>query len=174
MSDTLGGVTRGEVFSTERLVFEPFDAELARAIVDGDRSDDWAEDFPFDGDVVVAEMILAAESHVDAPTRDRPWGLWVIRLRVIDQDEVGSLIGGVGFRSAPRDGRVEIGYGLVPSARCFGFATEAVEAMCQASELLGVRVWAETESGNLASERVLVRCGFTRTSRTDELSVWSR
>jgi RimJ/RimL family protein N-acetyltransferase len=155
------------------LVFEPFAAELARAIVDGDRSDDWAEDFPFEGEVVVAGLILAAESHVEPPTRDRPWGFWVIRRRAVDEGVVGALIGGVGFKSAPRDGRAEIGYGLVPSARGFGFASEAVEAMCQASEQLGVRVWAETELGNIASERVLVRCGFTRTSRADEISIWS-
>ena len=162
------------VFSTERSIFEPFGAELARAVVDGEQSDDWAEDFPFEGDVVVAGLILAPESHVDPPTNDRPWGFWVIRRRVIDGDGSGALIGGVGFKGEPRDGWAEIGYGLVPSARGAGFAIEAVEAMCQASERLGIRVWAETEPGNIASERVLSRCGFTRTSLTDEISTWRR
>lgn len=65
--------------------------------------------------------------------------------------------------------------GFLTSSACgAGLATEAVNALCTVSERLGTRVWAGTESGNIASERVLVRCGFTRSSRTDRFSTWRR
>lgn len=168
------GVARGNVLSTERLVLEPFDRALARDVVDGYQSDDWAEGFPTDGDIVVAGLILASDADVDPATPERPWGFWIIRRRVAEGDEIGAVIGGVGFMSAPKDGWVEIGYGLAPSARGAGLATEAVGAMCRVSERLGIRVWAGTESGNIPSEEVLVRCGFAPTSRTDLLSTWRR
>lgn len=164
-------VTREGALPTERLVLEPFDRAFAQAVVDGNRSADWAEGFPTDGDVVVAELILAADADVDPPTPANPWGFWIIRRRAA---EGGPVIGGVGFLRAPQEGWAEIGYGLVLSARGAGLATEALEAMCRVSERLGIRVSAGTESGNIASERVLARCGFTRSSRTGPLSTWRR
>ena len=54
----------------------------------------------------------------------RPFGYYRIT-RLAD----GRAIGGLGFKSQPDGGCVEIGYGLAPSARGDGYAAEAVIAL---------------------------------------------
>lgn len=41
----------------------------------------------------------------------------------------GQAVGGIGFKGQPQGGCVEIGYGLVPSARGHGYAAEALVAL---------------------------------------------
>ena len=41
----------------------------------------------------------------------------------------GKAIGGIGFKGQPNNGCVEVGYGLVPSARGNGYAAEALAAL---------------------------------------------
>jgi ribosomal-protein-alanine N-acetyltransferase len=87
----------------------------------------------------------------------------------------GQLIGDIGFKSFPdEEGRVEIGYSLVPAARGHGYATEAVRAMVAwALKQPGVRqVIAETEAWNEPSMRVLERAGFRQVGPRDGLVDW--
>ena len=74
-----------------------------------------------------------------------------------------SVIGSADFKGTPGDqGQVEIGYGLGKEFEHCGYMTEAVAAMCDwALSQQGVQhVIAETEAENLASQRILQRCGF--------------
>ena len=58
---------------------------------------------------------------------------------------------------------VEIGYFVLPQARRRGFATAIARACAEHAFTLGVeRVAAYVNVGNIASERVLERAGFTR------------
>jgi len=60
-------------------------------------------------------------------------------------------------------GIIEIGYWLYPRARGHGIATKVARALAEYAFTLGVqRVTAYVSVGNLASERVLERAGFTR------------
>lgn len=108
------------------------------------------------------------------------------------QDELGftfavvtraspEAVGQVGIHSPPDDtGAVEIGYGLSPSARGQGYATEAVGALVQhlhGQENIST-VTARTAHGNRASERVLEKLGFVQTgvgwSREEgDLTLWA-
>lgn len=85
----------------------------------------------------------------------------------------GGFCGAVGFRCD--DGRVELGYMLLPRVWGRGYAREAVFAArdAWAADYAGVRsattnkhgdgvIWADTHHENEASRRVLVRCGFTK------------
>ena len=54
----------------------------------------------------------------------RPFGHYRIT-RTAD----GKAIGGIGFKGQPEDGRIEVGYGLAPSARGNGYAAEALAAL---------------------------------------------
>lgn len=86
------------------------------------------------------------------------------------------IVGAADFKAPPNAaGRVELGYGLGPAHRGQGYMTEAVEAMARwALAQPGVRaVTAETDPGNLASQRLLARCGFERVSRGETLW-WER
>lgn len=82
-------------------------------------------------------------------------------------------VGSMGTTGGPDEhGTVEIGYGLIPSARGRGLMTEAVRAMLDELRGVGVkRVVAHTEPANLPSHRVLERCGFTR--GPDRAHMWS-
>ena len=84
---------------------------------------------------------------------------WLVSLS--DGSEVGDLC----FKGFEPPNAVEIGYGILPQFQGRGYATEAVAAMCRwAFEQDSVTaVEAEVESGNLASLRVIEKCGFVPT-----------
>ncbi len=86
------------------------------------------------------------------------------------------IIGGCGFKDAPKDGRVEIGYGVSPGNRGQGAATAAVGLLLQLAFGTGVReVFAEVAPDNLASAKVVRKLGFvnigTRVDEEDQLVV---
>ena len=94
----------------------------------------------------------------------------------------GEVTGLCGYKRCPAaDGVVEIGYGIAPSRRRRGLATDAVAAMIEHAGADGriTRLTAETAIDNLASQRVLTKNGFASTGgRTDPedgpLVLWSR
>jgi RimJ/RimL family protein N-acetyltransferase len=71
-------------------------------------------------------------------------------------------VGDIGFHRPPKDGDVEIGFGMVESARGQGYATEAARALTQwAFAQPGVRrVVARTTADNAGALGVLRRLGF--------------
>ncbi len=126
---------------------------------------DAAAGYPTLGDLVMARLVV--DGHLEAGE----WGPWQVR-----ELATGLLIGGVGFKGWPSDdGIVEIGYGLVESARGRGLATEAVQALVTHAFARGVSaVIAETDVDNSASAGVLRRCGFTETERSESALWWQR
>jgi ribosomal-protein-alanine N-acetyltransferase len=80
------------------------------------------------------------------------------------------IIGGCGFKDAPKDGRVEIGYGVAPGSRGQGAATAAVGLLLQRAFGSGVReVFAEVTPENRASAKVVRKLGFVSTgTRVDK------
>ncbi|MGL4511783.1 MAG: GNAT family N-acetyltransferase [Lacipirellulaceae bacterium] len=77
-----------------------------------------------------------------------------------------TLVGSGGFRGPPLDeGAVEVGYGMLDPYRGLGYATEGVSLLVDhAFRQPTVRlVFAECEQGNVASQRVLIKCGFVLT-----------
>lgn len=142
---------------TQRLVLHPVDvAEGARITARRPGDDDrWAADFPFDGDVIGATAYLRATAEHG---EQRPFGFYRIT-RAAD----GQAIGGIGFKGQPRDGSVEVGFGLAPSARGNGYAAEALIALLIVAADHGLdRAVADTDRGNIASQRTLERAGFRR------------
>ncbi|HET7900463.1 MAG TPA: GNAT family N-acetyltransferase [Candidatus Nanopelagicales bacterium] len=142
------------LLETERLVLRTLTADEAAAIRSGDRTGRaWADDYPSDGDAVVAAVIGEAGEHYD---ESAPLGV----LQVLRRD-TGLAVGGIGFLHAVEDGEAEVGYGLAESAHGQGYATEALVAVLGLAREHGVeRVVALTDLDNLASQRVLQRCRF--------------
>jgi len=146
---------------TARLVLHAIDVAEAERIVArrAGPADDWADDFPFEGDVGAVGGFLRATA---ARGEQRPFGYYRITRR-----SDGRAVGGIGFKGRPDGGCVEIGYGLAPSARGHGYAAEAVIALLSVAADQGLsRVIADTALDNIASQRTLVRSGF-RLVRTD-------
>jgi RimJ/RimL family protein N-acetyltransferase len=133
---------------SERLRLDTMTRTDAAAIASDDRDPRaWAPDFPTEGDRLVAALILEAGDDYD---ETEPLGPLLVRR--LDTDEV---VGG-------------IGYGLAPTARGHGLATEAVRVVLRHAFGHGVRtVIALTTADNLPSHRVLERCGFARDGEVD-------
>lgn len=94
----------------------------------------------------------------------RPFGQYRVS-RLAD----GRAVGGVGFKGQPEGGCVAIGCGLSESARCHGYAAEAVAAVLTIAADYGLsKVVADTTLDNIASQRTLIRAGFRLISADDE------
>lgn len=85
------------------------------------------------------------------------WSAWII----IDHE--GVVVGDIGFKGPPDfSGTVEIGYQVLPTYHCRGYATESVHLLCDFAFLKGVeKIEAEVLKTNEASLRVLEICGFS-------------
>jgi RimJ/RimL family protein N-acetyltransferase len=149
---------------TSRLQLHAIDVAEAERIVAlrAGPADTWADDFPFEGDVgAVGNFLHATATHGE----QRPFGYYRIT-RLSD----GRAIGGLGFKGQPDGSCIEIGYGLAPSARGHGYATEAVIALLTVAADHGLsRVIADTTVDNIASQRTLIRAGFLLVSADAEL-----
>jgi RimJ/RimL family protein N-acetyltransferase len=152
------------VIITRRLELHPFTVEVASAIVAGDSTGQrWAPGFPREDDRDAAEMFLRAPSA--------EFGSFEIH-----SGETKEAIGTIGFFGPPTsDGTVMIGYGLVDQAHGFGYATEALGALVayawarpEVSAII-----ADPDLDNIASQRVLEKCGFSRTSQTDMSALYT-
>ena len=91
-----------------------------------------------------------------------PWIPYtVIDDRTVDDWEV---VGGAGFHSPPQGGVVVIGYGIAESRQGRGIATSAVRQLIDKARVAegAHRIDATTALDNVASQRVLAKCGFTR------------
>jgi len=88
----------------------------------------------------------------------------------------GLAVGGLGFFGPPDEaGAVEVGYGLVESARGVGLATEALlAALSTAAEHRALSASADTEIANLASRRVLEKAGFAESRRDGNTAYFTR
>lgn len=85
-------------------------------------------------------------------------GWWASYL--VSLDEV--VVGTVGLKGKPRDGEVEIGYGLVPSAFGMGYATTVVRAIVDEARRrpdIG-RIVARVDPAAPAAVAVVHRAGF--------------
>ncbi|WP_406012213.1 GNAT family N-acetyltransferase [Streptomyces sp. NBC_00984] len=141
---------------TPRLLLHPMNASDAlhvRAGTPGDGAH-WAPGYPSPGEKAAAERFLDTCARTGDPS---PFGSYEIRRR-----EDGRVIGGMGFHGAPdENGNVTIGYGLVPSARGMGYASEALRALLRFAREQGVsRVHGDADLDNIASQRVMEAVGM--------------
>ena len=102
-----------------------------------------------------SEMLEGCLSH---PDQWDWYAIWMIELKD------GAHIGELCFKGVSEEGVAEIGYGIVDDYQGCGYATEAVVALTKwALSQAGIsRVEGEAEEDNVASIRVLEKCGFTR------------
>ncbi|MFF5157912.1 GNAT family N-acetyltransferase [Streptomyces sp. NPDC000348] len=138
---------------TKRLVLRPWTMSEAAAVLDGTRSSHWADDFPADGDRVVAGLF-----------GQYPEWLGTYGHRLIIERDSGLVVGSIGLFWPPGEGVLEIGYGIVASRRGRGYAPEATRALAEfALTAPDVHtVSASVELPNPSSIRVLDKAGFHR------------
>ncbi len=149
---------------TARLDLHAVDEAEARRLRDAapGAGDLWADGYPFGGDLAALGALLRA---TERDGEQRPFGYHQIRVRAD-----GRAVGGVGFKGQPVEGVVEIGYGLVESARGRGYAAEAVQQLMKIARAAGVTtIRADTELDNVASSVTLQRAGFRQVGADAEL-----
>ena len=104
----------------------------------------------------------ALEATRDAAVADPAGVVWGARLYVLE--DPATLVGWGGFKSAPRDGTVEIGYEIAPGLRDRGLATAGVRMLLDeawaCADVTSVIALTLPEPG--PSVRVLEKTGFTR------------
>jgi len=121
------------------------------------------------------EEVLARIALLSPSDRAEVSDEWLARIRAMStadpwthsfsaMDPVnGAVIGGCAFKGPPdREGVVEVAYWIDPVHQRRGYATEASQALIAfafGSGLVRV-IRAHTKPGNIASERVLAKCGF--------------
>ena len=140
------------------IVLRPATVAHIEALIAGD--DVFADKFG----LRVIPGYLAFPEALDPMRKDLAEGLdpnWSSHL-IIDPD-AGELVGIGGFKGAPVDGKVEIGYGVAPERQGRGYATAAARWLIDTAFARGVEVVvAHTLAEMNASTTVLQRCGMTK------------
>ena len=92
------------------------------------------------------------------------YAIWMI------EKKDGTHVGECCFKGISPDGSTEIGYGISEEYQGRGYATEAVNAIVEwvLQQHRVLSVVAEAEADNLASIRVLQKCGFLPTGEIGE------
>lgn len=153
---------------TTRLLLVNLAPEFAD-LINGNRDNKvWVSDYPTDGDVLIARL---QQEVTDLPRDDLP-SIFQVRLR-----STGEAIGGIGFKAHHCEGNldgVEIGYSIANSQQGRGFATEAIAGVIQLAQQRGFRnLLAETDVGNIASQKALQANGFNEFQQSEQ-GIWWR
>jgi RimJ/RimL family protein N-acetyltransferase len=150
---------------TARLVLHPMSVIEAERVVAAEPDDGarWALGYPAEGDVAGAREFLRTCANTGDP---QPFGAYQIFRR---QD--GHAIGGLGFRGVvDENGSVTIGYGLIPSARGKGYASEALRGLLLFARAHGIAcVEGDTTHDNTASQHVMTAVGMRLVAEDERL-----
>ena len=131
-------------------------------------SEDAASVYRYASDPEVTRL-MDWETHIDISTSENfietagtEWNLGSQHQWAITRRDTEQLIGAVACGKISH--RVSVGYVLAKSAWSMGFATEAAGTLIQQIELMPVvaRIWATCDTENLASAKVLEKCGLNR------------
>lgn len=132
---------------TERLYLYPISDEKMRDLIESEKNLDMKQAY--------TEMLQGCLSS----KADRMWSaVWYMELK----EKPDVIVGDFAFKGLDETGILEIGYGLRDGYCGHGYMTEAVKAICSfALTCESVKkVEAETDSENVASQKVLERAGF--------------
>lgn len=163
MDDSAAPVLRRDL-TTERLVLRPFESTRADEVLRLFR-DPSVRRFLLDDQLVDEGWVATEIEESDRRFAETGAGLWSLH-----HGRDAPMIGFAGFRPFFDPPRLQLLYGLLPTAWGKGFATEAAEAVCaHGFEALGfTTIEAAIDVPNVRSGRVLERVGFTPVRTTSE------
>jgi RimJ/RimL family protein N-acetyltransferase len=144
-----------EVVASQRLRLPLVTPEDAAGMLAGRRRVSWHPDYPRKGDQDAVAMVKDGDPEAG-------WGP-----RHVVRSSDGLVVGSVGFFGGPAPGpdeapEAEVGFRLVEEARGHGVEAEALTALLEESDRLGVRVRASVRPEDQSELRVLAACGFTQ------------
>jgi RimJ/RimL family protein N-acetyltransferase len=132
---------------------ELHDRALLSRVLEAAVPDDWPP--PFNDEDSARYFLDYLTAHPDAVG----WMMWYF---VRDGGDARIVIGNGGFKGAPVDAKVEIGYSIMPAFQRHGYATEAVSALIDwaFSHEPVTRIVAETLPDLHASQALLRKLAF--------------
>ncbi len=112
-------------------------------------------------DVLKAAYTEMLNGCIENPEQWEWYAIWMIELKD------GTHIGEMCFKGLNSNGTVEIGYGILEKYQGKGYATEAVKAISNWAfqEPKVTAIEAEIDDKNIASKKVLEKCGFVFTGK---------
>ena len=133
------------MIKTERLRLYPATREQMETIIASEKDEDLKKAY--------SEML---DGCLRYPDQWEWYAMWMI------EKKDGTQVGDFCFKGLDENGAAEIGYGILEEYQRQGYATEAIQAACRwAFEHEEVKLLeAETDASNVASQRVLEKCGF--------------
>ncbi|GAA1336967.1 GNAT family N-acetyltransferase [Arthrobacter roseus] len=136
--------------SGEKIALRRLSTSDLASLTTNQRQEDWAHDFPQPGDIDAARVV---PMDMEFPR----YGAYLAVERA-----TGQVVGTAGFQGPVMDGELEIGYGIVPSVRKRGYATECLGLLVRfaTAEPDVEFLTAHTEEPNIASQNVLLNGGF--------------
>lgn len=113
-------------------------------------------------DVLKAAYTEMLDGCLANPDRWEWYAIWMIEWK--DGTHIGELC----FKGLSNEGSAELGYGIAEEYQGYGYATEAVSALMDWAFMQpgAMCVIAETETSNIASQRVLKKSGFIPMGKT--------
>jgi [ribosomal protein S5]-alanine N-acetyltransferase len=106
-----------------------------------------------DGAFAPVQVFQRSKLQIEAGKAEK----WVMPF-LIASESTRIIVGTCGFKDAPQNNIVEIGYNVSPIFQRHGFATKAVLALVQRAK--GITVTANISSENLASLQVVKKSNF--------------
>jgi len=159
---------------TERFILWPLNCDELELLLTSKQDFDEKYNCKYRGDVltgfmaeIFAGQLILMKKH---PENYLMYTFWMMLRR---EDRV--IVGSADFKCPPKNGQVEIGYGITVDYEGKGYMTETVEAMCRwALDRQEIEaVIAETEKWNVKSQNVLKHCGF-ELDREEKTYWWVR
>lgn len=162
------------MIETERLVLRPLTYDELGLLL-GDKPDR-LEGISLTGltaeDIPRRPIEIKREKMAALPAADHYWCTYFL----MAERETNNAAGMIGFKGAPIDGEAEVGYGTAEVCRGRGYMGEALSGLLAWAAGTGRcrMVTADTHADNIASQRVLLKCGFTRVGETGEMVHFER
>lgn len=110
-----------------------------------------------------AELKQAYTEMLEGTRNDPQNWMWYTAWKMTLKKEQSIIVGDLCFKGPQKNGGVEIGYGMNPEYEGQGYMTEAAQALISwaFSQKDVYVIFAETEPGNAASQRVLEKLKFS-------------
>ncbi|MEN5058972.1 GNAT family N-acetyltransferase [Sphingobacterium kitahiroshimense] len=159
---------------TERILLIPYDKILINKIQIADYSmfNDMgiipAEGWPDEDVLDTLPRILINLEKVLSPTGFESWMVIV--------KEKNEIIGDIGFKGRPDSlGRIDLGYGIVESARKKGYTREAAIGLINWAfkDVQVIEITAKCDVGNIGSINLLSSLNFERKNTEENMIGWS-
>ncbi|MBW9144008.1 GNAT family N-acetyltransferase [Clostridium sp. CM027] len=161
--------------STERLKIIPLTLNQFKLLLDGIDKMEKELKLSASNECLDGHTQEAMEGLYQEAVKNRDRYFWYTNWQIILKSE-NKAIGSACFMKCPdENGEVEIGYGINSTYQNNGYMTEAAQAICEwaISQHDVSIIIAETEKDNIASHRVLQKCGMEKYKETDE-GIWWR